>query len=74
MDQPRVLARTLAKKAGLPATPEVGILATVIKKLRSQIESDLKITVSDGTLTTTTLWPYTETISLISVTMRASGI
>jgi hypothetical protein len=55
MDQPRVLARTLAKKAGLPATPEVGILATVIKKLRSQIESDLKITVSDGTLTTTHL-------------------
>jgi hypothetical protein len=55
MDQPRVLARTLAKKAGLPATPEVGILATVIKKLHSQIESDLKITVSDGTLTNTHL-------------------
>jgi hypothetical protein len=55
MDQPRVMARTIAKKAGLPATPEVGVLSTVIKKLRSQIESDLKITVSDGTLTTTHL-------------------
>jgi hypothetical protein len=49
-DQPRVIARRLKKKAGLPASADVGALATVIKKLRLQIESDLKITVSDATL------------------------
>jgi len=54
-DIPRVTERRLRKKVGLPATADVGILATVIKKLRSQIESDLKITVSDATLTTTHL-------------------
>jgi hypothetical protein len=54
-DIPRVMERRLLKRAGLPATADVGILATVIKKLRSQIESDLKITVSDATLTTTHL-------------------
>jgi hypothetical protein len=54
-DVPRVLARRLLKKGGLPASIEVGILATVIKELRAQIESDLKITVSDAVLTTTHL-------------------
>jgi hypothetical protein len=54
-DIPRVLARRALKKAGLPASPDVGVLATVIKKLRSRIESDLKITLSDATLTTTHL-------------------
>lgn len=51
-DIPRVLERRLKKKAGLPASADVGVLASVIKKLRSQIESDLKITVSDATLAT----------------------
>lgn len=54
-DIPRVLARRAKKKAGLPASPDVGALATVIKELRSQIESELKITISDATLTTTHL-------------------
>ena len=54
-DIPRVLARRALKEAGLPASSDVGILAAVIKKLRSQIESDLKITISDATLTTTHL-------------------
>jgi hypothetical protein len=49
-DIPRVTARRLKKKAGLPASPDVGVLATVIKSLRSQIEADLHITVSDSTL------------------------
>jgi len=54
-DVPRVLARRALKKAGLPASIEVGILATVIKELRAQIESELKITVSDAVLATTHL-------------------
>ena len=55
LDIPRVAARRLLKKAGLPASYDVGILAGVIKDLRSQIEADLKITVVDATLTTTHL-------------------
>jgi len=49
-DVPRVMTRRLLKKAGLPASFDVGVLATVIKKLRFEIESDLKITVSDAAL------------------------
>jgi hypothetical protein len=45
-------SRRLLKKAGLPASYHVGVLATVIKELRFQIESDLKITVSDAALAT----------------------
>jgi hypothetical protein len=51
-DLPRVMARRALKKAGLPASIDVGILSSVIKELRHQIESDLKITVKDATLTT----------------------
>lgn len=51
-DIPRVLARGAKKKAGLPASADVGVLAAVIKELKAQIESDLKIIVKDATLTT----------------------
>ncbi|KIN00706.1 hypothetical protein OIDMADRAFT_146091 [Oidiodendron maius Zn] len=54
-DIPRVMARRTRKKAGLPASHDVGVLSGVIRELRSQIESDLGITISDATLTTTHL-------------------
>lgn len=54
-DQPRVAARAARKKLGLPASSDVGALSTVIKTLKAQIESDLRITVEDATLTTTHL-------------------
>lgn len=54
-DTPRVMARRARKKAGLPASHDVGVLSGVIRELRSQIESDLGITISDATLTTTHL-------------------
>jgi hypothetical protein len=50
-DVPRVMPRRLLNKAGLPATIDVGIFATVTKKPRTQIESDLKITILDAVLT-----------------------
>ena len=43
----RVMTRRLLKKA---ASYDIGVLATVIKKLRFQIESGLKIAVSDAAL------------------------
>jgi hypothetical protein len=55
LDLPRVKVRQLRKSLGLPASYDVGILAGVIKELRSQIESDLKITVEDAVLATTHL-------------------
>lgn len=50
-DIPRVMARRLLKKAGLPASHDVGVLAGVIKDLRGKIESQLGIAVTDATLT-----------------------
>ena len=54
-DVPRVLVRRALKKVGLPASTDVGILATVIKNLRAKIEFDLDITVTDAVLATTHL-------------------
>jgi len=49
-DLPRVLARRALKKAGLPATPDVGSLATVIKELKEKVELELGVTVTDATV------------------------
>lgn len=49
-DLPRVAKRRIKKKVGLSASDDVGSLATVVKELKSQIESDLKITVANATL------------------------
>jgi hypothetical protein len=43
------------KETGLPASIYFGILATVIKRLWAQIESDSGITVTDAVLATTHL-------------------
>ena len=55
LDIPRVLARGALKKAGLPASIEVGIPASVVKEVRAQIEFDSNITVVDAVLATTHL-------------------
>lgn len=49
-DIPRVLHRRARKKIGLPASADVGALASVVKELRSQIESDINIKVENATL------------------------
>lgn len=45
------MARLFNKKAGLPASADVGTLASVIKTLRSQLEADLNIRISSAILT-----------------------
>ncbi len=50
-----MLARKALKKVGLPASPEVGVLGSAVRKLRSQIESELGIHVANAILTTTHL-------------------
>ncbi len=61
-DLPRVWARKALKKVGLPATPEVGVLGSAVRKLRNQIESDLGLDlhVSNALLTTTHLIAFYE--------------
>lgn len=50
-DQPRQGARMALKSMGLPASYEVGVLAQAIKHLRSQLESDFSITISEAVFT-----------------------
>ncbi|KAM7197480.1 hypothetical protein V8F20_006625 [Naviculisporaceae sp. PSN 640] len=50
-DIPRVLARRALKKAGLPASEDVGSLSTVIISLRDQIHSALNISITDAVIT-----------------------
>lgn len=48
LDAPRQAKREARKKAGLPASPQVGALASVVKQLRTMIESELEFTVEDA--------------------------
>jgi len=50
-DQPRQAARTALKSVGLPASYEVGILADVIRPLRSQLEGAFDITITEAVFT-----------------------
>ena len=54
-DQPRQGARMALKTMGLPASYEVGVLAQVIKHLRSQLESDFGISISEAVFTSSHL-------------------
>ena len=48
IDIARVSIRRARKRAGLPASADVGALATVVLELRHQIESSLGITIADA--------------------------
>ncbi|KAI1409643.1 hypothetical protein F5Y13DRAFT_169735 [Hypoxylon sp. FL1857] len=54
-DQPRRAVRTALKKLGLPASHDVGVLAGVIKRLRSDLESNYHIHISEAVFTSTHL-------------------
>ncbi|KAF8848382.1 hypothetical protein BDZ45DRAFT_732963 [Acephala macrosclerotiorum] len=54
-DQPRKGARMALKTLGLPASYEVGILAQVIQHLRSQLEFDFGISISEAVFTSSHL-------------------
>jgi hypothetical protein len=47
-DEPRQAARAALKRVGLPASYEVGVLANVIKHLRSQLESAFGIHITEA--------------------------
>ena len=59
-DIPRVIARRALKKIGLPASPEVGVLGKAIKKLRTEIETEFGIHISNAVLTVTHLIAFYE--------------
>lgn len=52
---PRRAARVALKTLGLPASYEVGVLAQVIRHLRSQLESDFGISISEAVFTSSHL-------------------
>ncbi|KAI0840948.1 hypothetical protein F5Y06DRAFT_308583 [Hypoxylon sp. FL0890] len=54
-DQPRRAVRNGLKKLGLPASYDVDVLAGVIKQLRSDLESEYHIRVSEAVFTSTHL-------------------
>ncbi|TVY92397.1 hypothetical protein LAWI1_G001852 [Lachnellula willkommii] len=54
-DQPRKALREALKATGLPASYEVGVLAHTIKHLRSQLEADFGIVVSEAVFTSSHL-------------------
>ncbi|RDL37428.1 Uncharacterized protein BP5553_04861 [Venustampulla echinocandica] len=54
-DMPRRGARMALKTIGLPASYEVGVLAQAIKHLRSQLESDFSISISEAVFTSSHL-------------------
>lgn len=54
-DMPRRGARMALKTMGLPASYEVGILAQAIKHLRSQLESEFGISISEAVFTSSHL-------------------
>jgi hypothetical protein len=54
-DMPRKSARMALKTMGLPASYEVGVLAQAIKHLRSQLESDFGISISEAVFTSSHL-------------------
>jgi hypothetical protein len=55
LDTPRQLEREARKKVNLPASAEVGALASVLKDLRDKIESELQIVVKDAVIGATHL-------------------
>ncbi|CZR66018.1 uncharacterized protein PAC_15918 [Phialocephala subalpina] len=54
-NMPRQSARMALKSMGLPASYEVGVLAQAIKHLRSQLESDFSINISEAVFTSSHL-------------------
>jgi len=54
-DQPRKGARLALKTMGLPASYEVGVLAQVIQHLRSQLEFEFGISISEAGFTSSHL-------------------
>lgn len=54
-DVPRKSARLALKSLGLPASYEVGVLARVIQNLRSQLELDFGIIISEAVFTSSHL-------------------
>jgi hypothetical protein len=54
-DQPRMAARLALKTIGLPASYEVAVLANVIRHLRSKLESDYGISISEAVFTSSHL-------------------
>ena len=54
-DVPRKTARLALKTVGLPASYEVGVLAAVVHHLRSQLESDFGINISEAVFTSSHL-------------------
>ncbi|EPE30831.1 hypothetical protein GLAREA_03798 [Glarea lozoyensis ATCC 20868] len=54
-DMPRQTARMLLRTSGLPASVEVGVLAQTIRHLRSQLESDFSISISEAVFTSSHL-------------------
>lgn len=54
-DQPREGARMALKAVGLPASYEVGVLAQVIRHLRSELESEFKVSITEAVFTSSHL-------------------